>query len=806
MGGYGESGGATWKFNYNSQTGVVGTPSVLTNIPATVNNVVAVPDNSTFVASTTTDVLYYYTNNEYYPIMDTFFTNSPTNTNNIISFDFQNSTGKILAVGANFDLYLSSQTMLPRQLLTTNYVPPVQAGSVNLLYQYGVGTLTPSTPANLYRTMTIGGDVSYTWGTGIGSYKVNDNQIITCRRGFDNATAIGYYQTVHYSLPNYTETAQATFPVGANGFASSFCGLTYDGLDGTIYMVLGVDGDNNMFIAVINNINDNYQQTYNLPDKASSIINPTITAIAYGNQGYIAITNNNIFSLYSVSGTLASYPLNFSLVLSTPLSFSLYGVAFQPVSGNVPYIYSLAGTSGATSLGQLIFTGNYASYVDNSVFNDISPNFYDGCICSNTQLSEFYVPRTSNGIVEVWNGELFLGNVSGITTSANPLNYIYSMPTIDNTFTWDLTTQGGTTVPVGGVAISKVNPNTVYALNTSGVAYKGILNNNAITFTADALITNTYTSINTASPATTLYNSNIYSYGLKTGQTVHNEYRTNGFGILGLSGNDVDGNFIATTSAGSNNLICLPAVNTGASNTWPTNWVSTLTGANAIFVANGANVDAGPYNIYSYSRLIDAINTAYAIAFNKFPSGSFDNPPTLSLNSATGLLTLNFDSSYTKSDAGAILMNNALLQICYFPSSVDTLDNTMNDIYLPFTNPATTTITQTGRSLYAFNQLDKIVFITNTIYVAGSFLGNNNTNNIITTVDVPTANAGYFENLGEVLYYQPNFLRPFILASSNPLQRIQLSVYYTTIDGTEYPLLVAPGTNWNATLIFPRRF
>jgi hypothetical protein len=149
-------------------------------------------------------------------------------------------------------------------------------------------------------------------------------------------------------------------------------------------------------------------------------------------------------------------------------------------------------------------------------------------------------------------------------------------------------------------------------------------------------------------------------------------------------------------------------------------------------------------------------------------------------------------------------MNPALLHLFAFPNAVDSVNPIMNNITpLP---PTSTSLTQTSRSIYLFNELDKIVFISNTIFVFGSFFGNNNTNNIITDIDVPVNSAGYVDNVGQTLYYQPNFLRPFMLSSNNALQRIQLFINYVYRNGTQYPLLLAPNTNFSAKLIFPRRY
>ena len=108
--------------------------------------------------------------------------------------------------------------------------------------------------------------------------------------------------------------------------------------------------------------------------------------------------------------------------------------------------------------------------------------------------------------------------------------------------------------------------------------------------------------------------------------------------------------------------------------------------------------------------------------------------------------------------------------------------------------------------MYAFNQLDKILIQSNNLFVSGSFFGGNSVSKVITDVDVPI--DGFVNgNLGQVLYYQPNFLRVFQMGSGgNAIDRIQMSILYRYRDGEEYQLLLPPNEAFSVKLDFIKRF
>ena len=799
-----------YSFPYNSTSGVCGIPSLYYSSGITNQNVVSYPNSNAIVLQGG--------NNLYFNdagIDNTFVSFSDFNiqtTPSVISvgqFDYQNSTGLIVAVGSNNNLYTTSQAILPRMFLT---FPPTLGDGTTEIKQYGVGSLSGDLASSTLLPINMtGGFGNYVWNGFAGAYKT-PSKFISLRTGLSpSPTSAITNQIIQYSLPTYAYLTESL--LSGNGVDDAFCSAISHGTltDGAFYLLLQVY-NNNTTIFVYNEATDAYITKFSLPVPASSPL-PTMSCFYNGSLNYLFVSSANAFWIYSITGTIAGGIVITNIADEFSIDYPdisqfIFGSAFLLNEGGLPSIYCITNGSAeypATNraLLKLNFTGTYATQNLSTVIQDgISASGY---ISSNDAFQEIYVPSGDKSKVVVFNA-VSESETGLITLDTTPNGVIYSCADITNTYSWVSTIMGGASITPASIAISKVNPNDVFLTSTTGGVYSGVITDTPSidNIAAYSAIGATYNVINTYLPPSVQYNGKIFAYGLSTGQTLHNTYETSGKQVLGICSNDVSGEFLVSTTAVSGNLVSLPPTNSNTPTTWTPTWTNTLTNANVIFAANGANIDAGSFDIYSFSVLINAINAAFKEAYNKFPSGTFTEPPSVTLSPSTGLLTLNYSPDYAVVPAtSGILLNNALLQLCYFPSTVDTLDNTLNLISLI---AGSTSLTQTSKSIYLFNQLDKIILITDTIYVAGSFFGNNNVNNIIQTIDIPTSSAGYFENLGQVLYFQPTFLRPFILASNNALQRIQLTVNYVYLDETEHRLLIAPNNNFNATLLFPRRF
>ena len=359
-------------------------------------------------------------------------------------------------------------------------------------------------------------------------------------------------------------------------------------------------------------------------------------------------------------------------------------------------------------------------------------------------------------------------------------------------------------IQLNSVAMSN-NSNIIYFTDTNGLVYQGKLIGTVVQNYAQITVDGTYASISTFKNTT--FDSSIIDYTISN-QTLVQKQSLGLTPILGLTRNLISEEYLVCTGDSSSNLISYPANTLN-----PSNWTSTIIPGGCIFAKNGENIDAGPTAIYTYQTLIDAINTAFLVAFGRanVNGAGLLTSPSISMNFQTGLVTINYSNEYVNSVNGSltttngILFNTSLSNLIQFYTSPDTIQPGFDLLYLTADGPNSPYQTiQTSPTITAFNMLDKILLSSTTIFVANSYFGNNQVNNVITDIDIDTTQI--VQNIGQWLLYQPNFLRPFALASNNAIDRIQLSVGYSYIDGTSFPLILNPGSGWNAKLDFVRKY
>ena len=390
-------------------------------------------------------------------------------------------------------------------------------------------------------------------------------------------------------------------------------------------------------------------------------------------------------------------------------------------------------------------------------------------------------------------------------SSATPLFFSIALSGATGLYTYTTNIPTNLDGNLLGFAMSATS-RVAFATDLTGLLYQGNFNGTSIT---DFAVIPTggsalYSSISTQVVTNPL--SQLFDYNLST-QTPSGSVDLGLVSVLGLCRNVVTGEFIVCTNDVSSNLISYPA-----SSLVPTNWTTTVTNPGCVFVKNSENLDSGPANIYSYQTVIDAINSAFVLAFNRANKNgaSLISPPSVGINFQNGLVTLNYDSEYVNSVNGVllttngILFNNGLNNLIRFNSNTDTLLSGFNLLYLVGGTVSPYSVQQSSTTITSFNLLDKILFNSTTIYVSQNYYGNNQVSNTVTDIDIDTSQI--IQNTGQWLLYQPNFLRPFLLASNNAIDRIQLQVYYQYIDGTTYPLLINPGSGWNAKIDFVRKF
>ena len=802
--GFGVAGSEIYTFSYDPSTGICGSPTPFINTPAVLNcsNGVLASD----LTATNSNILYYLTPRSFgdgqtsttvlEPVTSEFRISGSTS---ISSYSYQASTGDVIALGSDLNLYKSSIPLYPRMFVvnnstteTTAYMP---ASVVNFPAKTAVsGTVIPSLIPNV-----TGQTVQASYIEGAYMYVCSTY----------SASGIGYAQLYKYDYPAGTLVGTSGSFTAYNVVDITMCQTNFTGIsaiafqDFTVGMILMLVDMSTFIPSVSVNISSTA-----LTEKISLCSSLTTS------EGYngLAVSNGTIVYVYSVpdSSTLTAGwfgPLtNFNSPTVQGLFFS------QIVGANVAQTF-LSTLGSGNQITTVNFVGEFASVANWSPYT--LPTEI-GSFPANPVGTAGIRPFTSSGFQEGYFQTTTGGSAINLTTislSAGIPNYItyqttlpsgttsvFLAPSLDSLFSFDSITASGVSSPnyITGVSVDSVHPSLVYCCDNTGIVYSGYLSGSSIAFSAvtNPTINGTYQTVNSIPLPTSIVSAEAFDYSLSSQSLVGTFIPPTGNVINSISRNNISDEFVLNYGI---TTLSLPPATLSPSITIP------VPNAYITWTKNGQDISAGNVPIMTMSVLIDAINTAYLECYAKFTSGSFTECPFLTLDYNTGLLTFNYAVDLSSVPATKfILMNPYLIQYCKFPNKVDSVYPYLNDISpIPLNS---TTLTQTSKSLYLFNQLDKIVFISNTIYVFGSFFGNNNTNNIITDIDVPINSAGYVDNVGQTLYYQPSFLRPYILSSSNALQRVQLYVNYVYKDGTQYPLIIASGTNWNCKLIFPRRF
>lgn len=379
-----------------------------------------------------------------------------------------------------------------------------------------------------------------------------------------------------------------------------------------------------------------------------------------------------------------------------------------------------------------------------------------------------------------------------ITTQ--PYEFIYFPQTLTGVYTFTNITTNITPI---SVAVSRTNTNKIYAINSvDNLIYSGTLLNNNITFNQLTQFTTKYLYISTCK------NFNIEIDSILRTFNISNQKQIS---TISITNNKVDN--IAKNEETNEFLVGLNNTNqiNSYSKDLTLNYTLEQNNPVSLFVKTGDDINISGINIYNLQDVVDNINNAFNDAWSKLKtigtSATFTDPPNITID-LNGYLTLNYSPDYTQTGNG-ILFNNYLMNICYFQNIPDKQDIGFFKINLK--NNTTSTM-QLSKSIFQFNQLDKILIQSTSLFVSGSWYGRNSISQILTDIDVPIDNFA-IGNIGQVLYYQPTHLRVYQMATGgNPISRIQISILYRYKDGTQYTLELSPGESFSVKLNFIKKF
>lgn len=728
----------------------------------------------------------------------TFF---PAINENPLSCDTQQSTGKILAVGRDNALYLTNEKIFPK--ICYYFKDFIQGSNAGVtIFQQGIGLNQPNTSTALVEiqneTNILTNSVNYITAdsfvkvAGTGYLLFTASPVV----GGSSSVQIQEFSTYPFFTPVGSSVTLSALNANNSHRMSAFNNI------------LSISGGTNVY---------NYDTSFNLVSTiplASSPVNGKVltSSVNWAGTIILAIVYDSNVEYYNMT-IPASPTLLLSLVFNpgTGVSF-ISGVGWIENAGN----YYLAMTTDENNAGDALVNNlwclrvlpNYAfDYVfpasdttrtywsegDNTIY--INPNINgQEIICFSGASGDSISAGTMLLMYNSGNGnnvQIVAEAPIGVT---NP-NIYYFPDEISYSFGWTQITQVGGSISCISACFSQTNQNDVYALDVGGTAYYGNLAGTQIQFFPFAPITATnWRSINTLPNPPSVFDTYVKQYSISTQTQTGDDYY-GAVNVTGLARNPISGEFLVAHGG---------TLSSYTPETLALNWSnSTITGLNLIYAKNGEDINAGDVNIYDFQTLIDAINVAFLEAYQKVPSGVFSQAPNISVNFQTCLATMNYSGDYVGGSVG-ILFNSNLHQLLYFYSVQSQVNTAFYKNILPATS---TSLTQSGNSLYLFNQLDKIIFTSQTIFVFGSYLLKNSTNQIISDFDVPTNEVAYgLNNLSSVLYVQPAFLRPFIMNSQIPISRIQLQLFYTTLQGEQFPLELVPQANFNCKLIFCRRY
>ena len=588
------------------------------------------------------------------------------------------------------------------------------------------------------------------------------------------------------------ESFNPTEPVG-NITAITICG----------YFMCVLASNENIYIYTIDTINLVHQINHTNENITCLTSVDDFQIIAYGVASPTLATNSYITTYNCTTGTpLCVKTINEQLTVSNIQAITanindqvngcpsvFYTYSAQDVFGNNNgYLYKMTYNSNFSSVSQVfeLDAGSIVTYPQ---------------ISCNPNLGHLVVVQNAGG-----------NNRPVIYTQAN--NYSASS-TIPMGLTWTGSTDSFMILPnldkliqfsqitinepVAYVAVSRSNPNNIYIVqNTDSTIYQGLLVSNAITFTQiEAFNDEQYTGLMTKLNQNAVNDSRLTTLSTQT-QTQSGQIEISNTYIKSIAKNEITSEFMVGNPT-------TKALNVYDYKLTPKYQLTSPITPTFIYTKNAEDIDAGNADIYSYAPLILGINAAFEEAFQRLNTNNpspLATAPSITMNYQTGLCTLSYPVGYSQQNNGIYFNKKLWNLIKYYPYQVST-DLDLVGLYKLGLLLNSTSQEQTTGTIWDFNLLNQIAFQSNTLFIANSYFGNNQSNRIIATIDIPTKTL--LEN-NDVLFYQPTFMRPYTLSSGSPVDRIQVDVLYSYRDFTVYPLMISPGQNWRAQFDFIKKF
>lgn len=254
------------------------------------------------------------------------------------------------------------------------------------------------------------------------------------------------------------------------------------------------------------------------------------------------------------------------------------------------------------------------------------------------------------------------------------------------------------------------------------------------------------------------------------------------------------------------------------------------------------NKTSNYYYVYTFENLIQMINTTFQNSYNAmntaFP-GLHNSAPWFEYNESSGKFILYAEYSYSQPGAAEVFVNAPFLQtitdsieiIFYGYNNVNFKDAKYPMFVKPhnqngwaeppnlLTNPpAFLKFAQEYNTMYTLSNIRTIIFTTNSIETRPEYLPSNENGNVLekirNTFNPDSKNIlSYYDiiydtnsqsgaNWRQYLYFAPSIEKWVDLTSSSSLNRINIEIYFQTVDGSIHPLFLPLNNSADIKLSF----
>lgn len=722
----------------------------------------------------------------------------------IISFDVQRDTWKMVCTSDSGKIYQSTNPVLPKRLIVDSTPSFSPAPASISRTQVGVSHNALST--TVAQTLSLGASNTPQPGSGVLLRDVaaaeNALQIAYLQVGFSpsgNEQRLAVYNKTNLVTP------VATYPLTFDSGDELAQGFT---LVGTTYACVStVDATTNQpYLYVYDASTFTEEQRIALPDLAGSASSLPIAGCDFGGASKFVFIAN-VDKLYSVqlptssTHVLTDVPLTPAFASAPTIIASLD--AHVGVGGAltlcIAYSTSLLANA-PDSLAILSFNGTYTALTAATVVATglaLRHGLYNN-LCVNLPCQELWAPML-DGSIRIYSlvDTQFRSTVAATATGITSHTACIFVPQFgaENFYSWNnLTVTGDILGKAQCIAVSLENMQQIFCTHSEfKTTYKGALTPTGIAFTQFMPVQPGFESLSILHRPQMSTDTMLIEYSISNQEIISQPGLQNSV-VPSISVNRVLGQFGVAVQNASINLYTPSAFASAGS--------LSLGSANLIFLKAGEDLSAGSRDIFFVQDFLDQVNAAFTTAWQRLTAagGTMQSAPVITLGT-DGLCTISYSNDYPVRN-NKIMLNGPLSRLLVWQNAPSSTVSGFYELVLP---SGSTSLKQSSKSLWKFNELRRILFQSNTLFVAGSWVGSNEGSRIVYDADVPLSEQNSIDNVAQSLYVQPNFLRTYQMQSNAPVTLIQLDLLYEYADQSVHTLMLEPLASFDVKLQFVSR-